>query len=156
MSKMNYNDFEYKCEGNANLVVKYSGSDHNLKGSLLRLEKTGIDSKIPDEENPNFPRQINKGLYHDAIRDLVGIEHIFSIKKIETSSKFLDDISKKVDPKRPIFRKNKTRIDTNKSTAFITKDATEPIQGFDAYSVEFKVFIQKLFTWQHKIIREHK
>lgn len=68
----NEKDWEYLAEGNANIILRYVGTDPSLKGKLLRLSKSNLKEFKANPETLKYEILFNKYL-----RSLSNISRFF-------------------------------------------------------------------------------
>jgi inositol-pentakisphosphate 2-kinase len=116
---MKAEDWSYVAEGNANIVVQYTGSDPRYISKVLRLSKqTSLRS--------NFTLAVIKRLFGD--------EYYQQTSDINVEGRFLVELSNIIEPSRPQSRVHKS-IDTSQKTAAMMENLI--IQD-DSITVEIK------------------
>ncbi|KAI7829832.1 inositol-pentakisphosphate 2-kinase [Gamsiella multidivaricata] len=146
--------WRYRAEGNANLVLQYIGPDPRFKTTLLRLRKTDrqITEKTPDSDTATAEAPIDghatetndvssESLFASKVMGLLlGQEFIEQLIPISLPKEFLRELAETIEPSRPEGRLHKA-IDHSQITGFLVLDHTrfiKPSAGQPSVAVEIK------------------
>ncbi|KAM0932891.1 putative inositol-pentakisphosphate 2-kinase [Dioscorea sansibarensis] len=135
------NDWFYKGEGAANLVLGYCGSSPALLGKVLRVEKIQKGATRSAEEcevltvheklvwaaigepvESASKKIIQQAFVMTVLNPLLGSEHMDVGMHVSVSSEFLKIIEKNVHNKRPAWRVDAAEIDLLCDSALLMSD----------------------------------
>ncbi|KAJ3156283.1 Inositol-pentakisphosphate 2-kinase [Geranomyces michiganensis] len=131
----------YKGEGNANLVLSYTGPEPALTGRVLRLRKATDDDVLVSEPSP-YTLDDEIGFQSDVIAPLLGPEYVAQAQLVNVTPEFLQAVSQRVSAARPAVRRSRP-LDLSQPHAALIKDLTYVPQGPDgkapaSFAVEIK------------------
>ncbi|RCI04492.1 hypothetical protein CU098_012072 [Rhizopus stolonifer] len=116
LDSWNSNDWSYLGEGNANIVLKYLGTNDRLIGKVLRVRK----EESFQLQNAEFSQQFLKRI----VARLLGHDVIVHYEVVQVTYEFLNAMMCSIQ--RPAYRLEKT-VNFNSTAALILKDVTQPL-----------------------------
>ncbi|KAG0207719.1 Inositol-pentakisphosphate 2-kinase [Mortierella sp. GBA30] len=131
--------WRYRAEGNANMVLQYSGPDPRFATTMLRLRKIErkIDRGMPGSSDTDTPRMTDAGhltIKHDISKEsrfaskviglLLGQEFVEQLIPIALPAEFLKALAEAVESARPESRMHKG-IDSSQTVGFLALDHTQ-------------------------------
>ncbi|KAF9966929.1 Inositol-pentakisphosphate 2-kinase [Mortierella alpina] len=134
--------WQYRAEGNANLVLCYAGPDPRFATTVLRLRKTdrAVDRREEDSGSTLISQQLNVAPViskHDVSKEsvfaskviglLLGEEFVEQLIAIALPPEFLVSLAASIEPLRPQSRLHKV-IDCTQRVGFLALDHTQFIQ----------------------------
>ncbi|KAJ3278875.1 hypothetical protein HK104_001956 [Borealophlyctis nickersoniae] len=117
----------YKAEGNANLVLSYTGPNPLFHGRVLRLRKEDTKPSVLKEEQRTFTLEYDEAYHQKVIAPLLGKQYVGDAvdiwnfaEDVLVTQDFLRSISHAVNPSRPEGRRGKNVDLTEKFAALMT------------------------------------
>ncbi|KAJ3287684.1 hypothetical protein HK104_008489 [Borealophlyctis nickersoniae] len=110
----------YKAEGNANLVLSYTGSNPLFHGHVLRLRKEDVKASALREKQRPFTVEYDEAYHQNVIAPLLGKQYVGDANLLAVTQDFLRSISHAVNPSRPEGRRGKNVDLTEKFAALMT------------------------------------
>ncbi|ORZ09183.1 inositol-pentakisphosphate 2-kinase [Absidia repens] len=98
LSCQHIHDWTYFTEGNAHVILKYSGNDPTLAGYVLRLTKNISDQQLPDGFHTDFRQHI--------ITTLLGSKYLDHMIHVQVTPEFIKTINDKIHNDRPSKRRS--------------------------------------------------
>lgn len=134
-------DWVYKGEGAANLILSYTGSSPSMLGKVLRAKKILNDKAQPAPncvvfssfeqllwgEIPELVESVKQDLLPQAyavhvMSQHLGANHVDGGVRVRVSKDFLEIVGKNVLSARPTWRVNASAIDTSADSALLISD----------------------------------
>ncbi|KAG0051623.1 Inositol-pentakisphosphate 2-kinase [Gryganskiella cystojenkinii] len=125
--------WQYRAEGNANLVLQYTGPDPRFHTTVLRLRKADRDAAALETELTTATTTKKKDLSNESlfaskvISLLLGQEFVEQLIAITFPTEFLKELTETVEPSRPETRRQKG-IDASQHVGFLALDHTRFIK----------------------------
>ncbi|ORZ01574.1 inositol-pentakisphosphate 2-kinase [Syncephalastrum racemosum] len=115
MDRFHVSQWNYRAEGNANIVLAYQGNDPLYKlGTLLRLKKDD-GGEIASHDPVAFQK--------DIIGPLLGPDYLIPLRRVAVTPAFLQDMAHAIAPHRPHHRHHRG-IDHRARFGLLTQDLT--------------------------------
>jgi len=129
-------DWTYISEGGSSIVFSYVGpTNPQFNRTALRLRKIANDTEQPDTttdaEEQDDPTII---FQHQIIQRLVNPEYLPRLESVRVDAKWLGDLAKACEERRPLERRAKDRINLRKQKAVLATD----LVGGKGWAVEIK------------------
>ncbi|KAH7276541.1 hypothetical protein KP509_39G011200 [Ceratopteris richardii] len=141
-------DWCYRGEGAANIVLAYKGSDPFLVGKVLRIRKKSVDKQLVDKSKvicqpgkpilsedeqklwQNWPsvaearsfESLLQAYARDVMGPLLGPELVDPGIIVYMSTEFLEKIACIVEHERPLSRRAESEIDSHSNSALLISD----------------------------------
>ncbi|KAF9903106.1 Inositol-pentakisphosphate 2-kinase [Lobosporangium transversale] len=166
--------WQYRAEGNANLVLKYIGPNPRFKTTMLRLRKTDRQQKICEASKSTSSETLStvladkkENLLQESVfiskvfSLLLGQEYVDQLVVVSLPDEFLTALSKAIEPSRPLERLHKV-IDLSQAAGFLALDHTRFIDLADSQvsvAVEIKPkwgFLTQSAFIRHENIKRRK
>ncbi|KJE91357.1 hypothetical protein CAOG_02501 [Capsaspora owczarzaki ATCC 30864] len=143
MQALRAEDWSYRGEGAANIVVSFTGdqaSNPELEGKVLRIRKSPVVA--PSEPRQTFSTEQNYAYLTRLIAPLLGDEYVNAGQLVPLAATFLQDLDQRIAAERPAKRVQAARLDCAGSAAQLLRDVGRPfIQSHDqsdTFCVEIK------------------
>ncbi|PVU95081.1 hypothetical protein BB561_002064 [Smittium simulii] len=134
---INTNEWAYKAEGNAHIVLVYTGKTPQHIGTVLKIKKAPIEKSGILESLETNRDLIDQQEYFELISGLLGAKFTTPAKRIYLSQKELQQIHIDIYKYRPINRLKKS-IDFATPLIYQSIDASSCSGLENVYTVEFK------------------
>lgn len=141
-SKTDPRDWTYIAEGGSTIVFSYDGPRNlHFDGTVIRLRKSPLPSPSnptppisnePDADDPTVDFQ------EYVISRLIPAEFLPHLEHVQVERSWLEKMASTHDEKRPAKRREKDRIDPDRTRAVLATD----LIGSKGWAVEIKVRLQ--------------
>ncbi|KAJ1892277.1 hypothetical protein LPJ71_007467, partial [Coemansia sp. S17] len=128
-------DWNYKGEGNENIVFSYGGSNTDISGWLLRLSKcdvaTSVNGCTAHQLDDTQRKRDNATYTTSVIGPLLGPEYILPQRLVALEPDFLRRLQAKSEPLRPAHRLHR-QVDLSQEVGVLMPNAfrgTPPVSS---------------------------
>ncbi|KAF9316317.1 Inositol-pentakisphosphate 2-kinase [Podila horticola] len=138
--------WQYRAEGNANLVLQYVGPNPAYATTILRLRKAErLDATNANKSDMEASGSTRNNISSESqfasqvIGRLLGQEYVEQLISIQLPQEFIQNLSTAIEPSRPVSRRQKG-IDHSQRVGFLALDHTRFISStrHPSVSVEIK------------------
>ncbi|KAG0328526.1 Inositol-pentakisphosphate 2-kinase [Podila horticola] len=138
--------WQYRAEGNANLVLQYVGPNPAYATTVLRLRKAErLDATNANKSDMEASGSTRNNISSESqfasqvIGRLLGQEYVEQLISIQLPQEFIQNLSTAIEPSRPVSRRQKG-IDHSQRVGFLALDHTRFISStrHPSVSVEIK------------------
>ncbi|KAF9428374.1 Inositol-pentakisphosphate 2-kinase [Podila epigama] len=114
--ELNVSHWTYRGEGNANVVLKYTGQAPSFHNTVLRLRKT---DKTRQLTTSNISNEVEYA--SEVMGLLLGKEYVGQLVPVKLTQTFLKDLTAVIEPLRPKDRRHRV-IDLTQQCGFLALD----------------------------------
>ncbi|KAG0800290.1 hypothetical protein G6F22_002380 [Rhizopus arrhizus] len=145
LDRFDTDEWCYVGEGNANIVMRYIGSEQKLKGKVLRVKK--------EQEFTKQAALFSQQFIEKVVTRLLGKEYVVHYEMVHVTQDFLSSLANSIELNRPSFRLKK-KVNCNSTAAILLKDLTQQWYPNSAFTFELKP--KWGFKSYSRSIKDHK